>query len=116
MVHDQDSFRPLSLGNPALSVAQKQHPEGSSLAHQILIGCLPWLLNLKPTVFSSKHGMGLWEQGSHLDSAAHLHCDFGKVTSLRASVSSYVNSKVLSQMPSKSPFRSVEPSRILKTV
>ena len=38
--------------------------------------------NLKSTVFSSKHGTGLWEQGSHLDSAAHLHCNLGKVTSL----------------------------------
>lgn len=72
--------------------------------------------NLKSTVFSSKHGTGLWEQGSHLDSAAHLHWNLGKVTSLQASVSSYVNSKVLGQMPSKSPFRNVEPPRILKTV
>lgn len=36
-------FSAPSLGNPAPSVAQTQHPEGSSLTHQIFIGCLPWL-------------------------------------------------------------------------
>lgn len=104
---------------PCPSVAQTQQPEHQKETHSFvesLLDARHGSSQPKSSLFPSKHGMGPWEP----EFRPKFHCRLTLwlwTSRITPSVSFPIcKERVLGQMPPKSPFRSVEPFRILKAL